>query len=382
MPQPRSPILVRRGEAPAEEAGSLRTAVVRGGVPVRSSPSPAADDGAASLGAPARVAAASAGYGRRGAGTAQLRSAVVVLRVEVPAEEAEVAADLLWGAGASAVGEEAAGDTVVLTTDLDECPPGVAGRGWPWAVTVDDGSWQDGWRPYARAVRAGPFLVRPPWVDADVSPGLLELVLDGGRAFGTGAHPSTTLALELLAGAVPAGGTVLDVGCGSGALAVGAALLGAGRVRAIDLDPAAIEATTANAAANGVADVVEVERADAAALDGTYDLVVANLGAPLVFDLAGTLTACVTPAGGCLILSGLLDDRAADVPAAYPMLDTDTSGSLDGWTAVRLRASARRNRSSASSRAVSDTLKDVASGRAANATNPGSSGSSPAASSQ
>lgn len=266
----------------------------------------------------------------------------MVVRVEVPADEVDAVSDRLWLAGASAVSEEpmagAAGEPAVvrLTADLDACPPELVEAGWPVEVFADDGAWQDGWRPFARAVRAGPFLVRPPWVPApaDGDGAAFELLLDGGRAFGTGSHPSTTLALELLAGVVAPGASVLDAGCGSGALAIGAALLGAGRVVAVDVDPAAVQATTANAGANGVA--VEVAQGDVAGVAGAFDVVVANLGAPLVFDLAGVL-GDRTAAAGALILSGLLDERAADVAGAYPGWTVTATVSEEGWMAVHLR---------------------------------------------
>lgn len=260
----------------------------------------------------------------------------MVVRVEVPAGEAELAGDLLWQAGATAVGEATGDDgaTVVLTADLDVCPPAVAARGWPVHEWVDDGAWQDGWRPYARAVRAGPFLVRPPWIAIPGSDGAVELLLDGGRAFGTGSHPSTTLALEVLAGLVRPGCSVLDVGCGSGALAIGAALLGAAAVVAVDNDPAAVEATSTNASLNGI--VLDVRQEDAAAGGGEYDVVLANLGSPPVVDLATVLTDR-TKAGGHLVLSGLLDERAAAVPASYPEMALVDERSADGWTALVLR---------------------------------------------
>lgn len=253
----------------------------------------------------------------------------------MPADDAELAADLLWQAGATAVGEAAnANGCVSLTADLERCPPEVADRGWPVHEWTDDGEWQDGWRPYARAVRAGRFVVRPPWVAAEVDAGLVELLLDGGRAFGTGSHPSTTLVLEVLGDVVRPGSSVLDVGCGSGALAVGAALLGAGAVVALDVDPAAVEATAANAAANDVA--VTVRQEDAAASAGAYDVVLANLGSPLVVELAAVL-ADRTASGGTLVLSGLLDERTADVAGAYPAFDLVDAPSTDGWTALVLR---------------------------------------------
>jgi ribosomal protein L11 methyltransferase len=255
----------------------------------------------------------------------------MVVRIEVPRDDAEVAADLLWQAGATAVGEAVAagGDAVELTADLDDCPPEVAAR-WPASTWVDDGAWRDGWRPFARAVRAGPFLVRPPWVEAGPpATGVIELVLDGGHAFGTGSHPSTTLALEALAALAPGGASVLDVGCGSGALAIGAALLGAARVVAVDIDPAALEATSANVARNGVGHRVDVSSTAVADVEGTFDVVLANLGSPLVVDLADVLLARTAPAGA-LVLGGLLEARAPAVAAAYPMTVVDLRAA-DGW---------------------------------------------------
>ena len=259
----------------------------------------------------------------------------MVVRVEVAGGDAEVAADLLWQAGATAVGEDGSerGPTV-LTADLDACPAAVRALARSVEVFADDGRWQDGWRPFARSVRAGPFLVRPPWVErGEADAEGIDLLLDGGRAFGTGSHPSTTLALEALADVVADGDSVLDVGCGSGALAVGAALLDAARVVAIDVDPAAVEATTANAARNGVGALVAVHLLDAAACEGTFDVVVANLGAPLVADLAATLLARLR-AGGALILSGLLDERASSVVAAYDGAVTFDVRRRDGWTCL------------------------------------------------
>ena len=254
----------------------------------------------------------------------------------MPAVEAEVVADALWAAGASAVGEQARGGAVVLTTDLDRCPPDLSA--WPHDVVADDGAWWDGWRPFARAVAVGPFLVRPPWVAAEAAEfdAVLELVVDAGRAFGTGAHPSTTLALHALAGLARPGATVLDVGCGSGTLAIGAALLGAARVLAVDVDPEAVAAAAANAERNGVEATVEVAAVEAGDVAGEFDVVVANLGAPLVFDLARTLRARCAP-GGALVLSGMLGDHAPRVRAAYPGAVVEEPVEADGWTCVVLR---------------------------------------------
>lgn len=260
-----------------------------------------------------------------------------MVRVEVPAHEAEVAADLLWAAGASAVGESdpGPGGSIVLTADLDACPPLVAER-WTCRVEEDDGAWWDGWRAFARAARAGRFVVRPPWVPPDTPAGAaIELLVDPGRSFGTGSHPSTLLALEVVSQRCGRASSVLDVGCGSGILAIGAALLGAGPVVAVDVDPFALDATAANATANGVAGVMEVSSRPVTEVDGTFGLVLANLGSPLVVDLAATLSARVG-SGGVLVLSGLLEHRWEHVLAAYPGFRLVEAPVREGWRALVL----------------------------------------------
>jgi ribosomal protein L11 methyltransferase len=195
--------------------------------------------------------------------------------------------------------------------------------------------WWEGWREFAKPVRVGRLLVRPPWVEAQAEPGAVELLLDAGRAFGTGAHPSTTLALALLDTALAARpeSAVLDVGCGSGALCIAAALLDADRVVAIDVDDEAVRATSSNAEANGVATRIAVSKTPVTEVAGAFDIVVANLGSPLVVVLAPAIAA---RSGHVVILSGLLADRWIHVPAAYPdfdLLDTPSDGD---WRALLL----------------------------------------------
>jgi ribosomal protein L11 methyltransferase len=121
-------------------------------------------------------------------------------------------------------------------------------------VAVDDVAegWEDGWRAFHHAVRVGSCWVGPPWEEPPA--GAIAVVIDPGRAFGTGAHATTRLCLELLQEAEPT--SLLDVGCGSGVLSVAAAKLGFAPVTAVDLDEVALETTRENAAANGV--VVDV----------------------------------------------------------------------------------------------------------------------------
>lgn len=182
-----------------------------------------------------------------------------------------------------------------------------------------EANWAEAWKEHYTAQRVGPFLVVPSWLepggDAD---GAVVLRLDPGMAFGTGQHPTTRLCLAALAGRVGPATRVLDVGTGSGILAIGAALMGAPRPVALDIDPRAVETAEANAAQNGVqlmghAGTLAALRAGGGV--GPFDLVLANLLAGIVAALAPDLAAATAP-GGTLIASGILDEQAPDVVAA------------------------------------------------------------------
>jgi ribosomal protein L11 methyltransferase len=178
--------------------------------------------------------------------------------------------------------------------------------------------WADRWRQFHRSVRAGPFWVGPPWERApDAVP---TIVIDPGRAFGTGAHATTRLCLELLA-ALPRG-SALDVGCGSGVLAIGAAKLGFRPVLALDSDPAAVDATRANAERNAVA--LEIRRSDALVEPLPYaDVALANLTLGAVQALAPRLS------GRWLIASGYL---ASDDPS-LTHIERRRRRTAEGWAA-------------------------------------------------
>ena len=179
------------------------------------------------------------------------------------------------------------------------------------ADEVSEG-WEDAWRSFHRGVAVGRLWVGPPWEAPPA--GLVPVVVDPGRAFGTGAHPSTRLCLELLQELAP--GSLLDVGCGSGVLSIAAAKLGFAPVSAVDLDAVALEVTKANAAANGV---------DVAIVDGLphADVAVANIALDVVESLLPQLDAHV------LIASGYLarDELGAD---SWKRVDRRV---LDGWAA-------------------------------------------------
>jgi ribosomal protein L11 methyltransferase len=188
--------------------------------------------------------------------------------------------------------------------------------------------WEDEWRRFHLPVSVGPLWVGPPWLEPDA--GQTPVVVDPGRAFGTGAHETTRLCLELLTGLER--GTFLDVGCGSGVLAIAAARLGFEPVTALDSDRGAVDSTLHNARDNGVA-LDRVERADLRREPmPAADAVVANLMRPLLLLVAELMT----DPPRALILSGLLDHEADEVSAAFGSLRETRRLSDKGWTALLL----------------------------------------------
>lgn len=278
---------------------------------------------------------------------------VRVVEVDVADDEVDLASGLLWSAGVTAVAEHPAdaGGTRLRAALPDGGVSAVEGAiEGRWSVRVvdvtDDGL--DAWRAHAQVVTVGPRLVvRPPWVPlGPLVPGAVVVEVDPGAAFGHGAHPTTRLclaAVEAMLAARP-GITVLDVGCGSGVLAVAAAALGAERVVAVDVDPVAIDVTRENAARNGVEAVVDARLVAAEDADdplrgapGRADLVVANIGAGALRALAPHLRARVE-VDGRLVLSGLLDPPAPEVVAAHAPLVEVGRATEDGWVALTLAA--------------------------------------------
>ena len=178
--------------------------------------------------------------------------------------------------------------------------------------------WESGWRRFHRPVRVGPLWVGPPWEEAEED--AVAVVVDPGRAFGTGAHPTTRLCLELLAELHR--GSLLDAGCGSGVVAIAGAKLGFDPVVALDHELAAVEAARENSAANGVA--IDVRRADLLADPlPVADVVVANVSRAVVERLAGRIRAPVLVASGYLV---------ADRPSTRGWRPR-ASREADGWAA-------------------------------------------------
>jgi ribosomal protein L11 methyltransferase len=212
---------------------------------------------------------------------------------------------------------------------------------------LEEQDWADAWKQHYTVQRIGEHaVVVPSWLEYDPRPGDVVLRLDPGMAFGTGLHPTTQLCVALLERYVGPGMQVLDLGCGSGILAIAAAKLGTGTVLALDTDPIAVTATRENVGRNGVAELVRVAEGSlggGAALGHwlgesvvrsplsvvpdeeqratdyglwTFDIVVANIIARVLAALAVDMAGVLTP-GGLLIASGIIVEREPEVVEAF-----------------------------------------------------------------
>lgn len=197
---------------------------------------------------------------------------------------------------------------------LDELPC------FTWRGLADE-DWSLKWRESHGPIVISPRLaVKPTWCEFSPLAGQKVLHLDPGMAFGTGSHATTYLCLKEIDGFFAAGGrgraSVLDIGCGSGILAAAAALFTQGRVLGVDNDPEVIPVAQANLELNKLTDRVELGPAPLAELEGPFDLVVANILAPVLVSLAGQMARLCAPKGR-LALSGVLETQAAEVTAAF-----------------------------------------------------------------
>jgi len=264
-----------------------------------------------------------------------------VTELRVPPAAAELAADRLWAAGAGAVEEAADGDVAVLRSVLagdDAVSLQRLGRlpgEWEVRFVDQNPTPLETWREFARPVVVSPTLtIAPAWYPG-ARPGPGVVTIEPGSAFGLGDHPTTRLAAAATERLGGPGVSVLDVGCGTGVLAIVAAGLGAQPVVAIDTAEAAREATLVNAAANGV--VVDVSTSPLEQVDGQFDVVLANILAPTLVALAPDLLRVVAP-GGALVVAGILDGRYDHVLAALTPLRPAHVEVIAGWACIELRA--------------------------------------------
>lgn len=204
--------------------------------------------------------------------------------------------------------------------------------------TVDDAEWTDAWKDHYVAQRIGRVVIEPSWAPAgEQADHDVVITLDPGMAFGTGLHPTTRGCLELLQDLPRMPEVVLDVGCGSGVLALAALRLGADRAVGLDTDPLAVEATMENARRNGLGDRVEVRHGTLGSGGERYELILANLVAAVLVELAPSLAAHLAPRG-VLLASGIIETRAGEVIEAMEGAGLRVADRRDDgeWVSLRL----------------------------------------------
>jgi ribosomal protein L11 methyltransferase len=282
------------------------------------------------------------------------------LTVDVPPDASEGLTNFVWELGAlGVVEEEAPGQAPRLRAffpktlfasaleasvreylhSLRELGFGTSAE--PSVVALANEDWAEAWRAHFRPFPAGRnLMIAPPW-ERPPANGRVVITIEPGRAFGTGQHGTTLGCLELLEALIgrEPPGRLLDLGTGSGILAIAAARLGVGQVLACDEDPDAVASAMANVARNRVADRVRCVLADAAGLrESGAPLVAANLLTAAHLRLAPQYGRYVAP-GGALVLGGILDAEASTVAAALGPCGFAPRGSVgvDGWTTLHLQ---------------------------------------------
>jgi ribosomal protein L11 methyltransferase len=225
-----------------------------------------------------------------------------------------------------------------VPSELPSLPAGQANiAGVPVSVRADDvpDDWDERWMRFHHAVLiAGKIYIRPPWEPPAVRPGVCEVVIDPGQAFGTGTHPTTRLCCELLL-ELRAAGSVSDLGCGSGVLAITAAKLGFDPVCAYDVEQASLESTLKNARANGVC-LAEIQRFDLRNRPVPYaDTAVCNLTRTLLLRMASLMAD--VPKN--MIVSGIFDSEVDEVAQAFAFCEVKREVTLAGWSALLLAPS-------------------------------------------
>lgn len=195
-------------------------------------------------------------------------------------------------------------------------------RGLPQAVyqLVDDEDWAEAWKSHYHTTRIGEhFVIRPIWEAYDPQAADLVISLDPGMAFGTGTHSTTRLCLMSLEALMKPGLSVLDLGCGSGILAIAAAKMGASKVLAIDIDPIAAKITDENAAVNNVADQIVAQQGTLETVRGSarrFDLLLANILARIIIEMCDQGLGDIVRPGGVAIFSGIITEQVDDVRVA------------------------------------------------------------------
>ena len=220
-------------------------------------------------------------------------------------------------------------------------PDGKYGRLELEMKDVDEEDWSNAWKKYYHPVQVGEHLVVcPSWEAYDRQPDEVVLTLNPGMAFGTGTHDTTRLCMELLEKYITPQDTVLDVGCGSGILAITAALLGANKIIGCDIDEVAVKVAGENAALNGVQDRIAFHQGDLTSqVEGSFQIICANIVADVIIRLSEDAGRYLAK-DGIFITSGIIDTREQDVLNAleqngFQVIERRTSG---GWVALACKA--------------------------------------------
>ncbi len=212
--------------------------------------------------------------------------------------------------------------------------------------SLQEEDWANAWKEHFQVHRIGErVIIRPPWREYEPKDDEIVVELDPGMAFGTGLHPSTKLSMLGTEEVVKPGDTVLDVGTGSGILAIAAVKLGATKVDTVDVESVAVTATAENAERNGVADKIAVEHGSVGPGEPfhgeQYDVVLANIIARILIELSQPIVEHTKP-GGSIVLAGIIEEREQDVIDAYTALGAEVTNRRfkDDWVSLVLRRTA------------------------------------------
>ncbi len=200
---------------------------------------------------------------------------------------------------------------------------------------VDPADWTEKWKEFHKPVTMGSLWIGPPWLKNEIPPDQIPLIIDPGQAFGTGGHETTRICLALLSGWIKDGnrGRMLDVGTGSGVLALAGLLLGLESALALDNDPLAVEAALVNARVNSLEEQLEIRDSDLTLIEEDFPLITANLTGMILKENSKEIIRLLAP-GGRLIISGILIEETEDIRRIFRELRFIKAIQMGEWTGM------------------------------------------------